>query len=497
MSLGVAIQSAVFYVVACTPCTTSRHRGKAKAKAKRERLEKDRLEAENPGLYRQPSPFNTSPHWDEEIMMGPSLPKKSRSNNNNNNNNNNASQRRLTTSSSSGRETAVSSSTLAVGQTPMPGMVHTPSTKLGPNPGSSSTMAPDDSGSIAAGGSESWNLKLYQREDEELWGDQNSSIHGDGDGDVARTGHKKIMDAIAKASSSAGRLLDSTLLGGSGKERGTETREVTNEDRRNFYSPSSPTRSSTSSHGSYAPVKNPPVNDYHPPVVSSRPAHRDGRRWMLQPPPPVKVMEAKVPVSRSASMASTVSRRSALSPSAASASDVHLGRVVGERLVGAKIKGGELPFPGASATVDGRVGSPGSLGLPKARRPRRATGSSSRSKLSQHSRRSGSVSSDSDHGDFSDGGRPSFTGSPRKSTSNVKTYSATARRQAATSEDESGGVSEGHAHAAQRPKLETIVSSDRASAAEEQKTPKGAKADEVQERPAGASMDSGLALSLA
>ncbi|KLU84045.1 hypothetical protein MAPG_03091 [Magnaporthiopsis poae ATCC 64411] len=494
MSLGVAIQSAVFYVVACTPCTTSRQRGKAKAKAKRERLEKDRLEAENPGLYRQPSPFNTSPHWEEEIMMGPSLPKKSR-----NNNNSNTSQRRLTTSSSSGRETVVSSSTLAVGLAPIPGMVHTPSTKLVPHPGSSSTVAPDDVGSIAGGGSESWNLKLYQREDEELWGDQNSSIYQGRDGDVGRTGHNKIMDAIVKAGSSAGRLLDSTLLGGSGKERGAETREVTNEDRRNFYAPSSPTRSSSSSDGSYAPVKNPPVNDYHPPVVSSRPAHRDGRKWMLQPPPPVKVMEAKVPVSRSASMASTVSRRSAISPSGASVSDIHLGRVVGERLVGAKIKGGELPFPGAAATADSRVGSSGSLGLPKTRRPRRATASSSRSKLSQHSEKSKGMSSDSDDGDFSDRGRPSLSASPRKSTGNVK-KSPAARRQAAvaTSEDESGAISEGHGpHAAQRPRLETIVSSDRASPVEPPEAAKGVKADDVPVRPAGASMDSGLALSLA
>lgn len=495
MSLGVAIQSAVFYVVACTPCTTSRQRGKAKAKAKRERLEKDRLEAENPGLYRQPSPFNTSPHWDEEIMMGPSLPKKSR-----NNNNSNASQRRLTTSSSSGRETVVSSSTLAVGHTPIPGMVHTPSTKLVPHPGSSSTVAPDDAGSIGGGGSESWNLKLYQREDEELWGDQSSSIHQDRNGDVARTGHNKIMDAIVKAGSSAGRLLllDSTLLGGSGKERCGETRGVTNEDRRNFYSPSSPTRSSSSSDGSYAPVKNPPVNDYHPPVVSSRPAHRDGRKWMLQPPPPVKVMEAKVPVSRSASMASTVSRRSAISPSGASTSDIHLGRVVGERLVGAKIKGGELPFPGAAATADSRVGSSGSLGLPKTRRPRRATASSSRSKLSQHSEKSKGVSSDSEDGDFSDRGRPSFSASPRRSTSNVKTSSTARRQAAATSEDESGAVSEGHGpHAAQRPRLETIASSDRASPVEPPEAAKGAEADEAPVRPAGASIDSGLALSLA
>ena len=81
MSFPVAVRSAIFYFVACTPCAKVRHRQKAKEQAKKERLQKARLETEQPGLYRHPSPFNTNPYWQEEILMGPSLPKKAASKN--------------------------------------------------------------------------------------------------------------------------------------------------------------------------------------------------------------------------------------------------------------------------------------------------------------------------------------------------------------------------------------------------------------------------------
>ncbi len=76
MSFPVAVQSAVFYFLACTPCAKVRHRQKAKQQAKREREEKLRIEMEQPHLYRHPDPFHTNPFWAEEIAMGPALPKK-------------------------------------------------------------------------------------------------------------------------------------------------------------------------------------------------------------------------------------------------------------------------------------------------------------------------------------------------------------------------------------------------------------------------------------
>lgn len=266
MSFPVAVQSAVFYFLACTPCAKVRHRQKAKVEAKKEREMKAKLEVDQPGLYRHPSPFATNPYWQQEINMGPSLPKKSASKN--------SSQRGLTSSGKDSEAPSVSECT-NVGDSRT-------------NFGDSSTVIPEDDGL-----SEDWNCRQgYQREDEELWGQWSG---------------QKFMDAISKARESAGRLMD--------PRKGVE-REVTEQARQEFY---------------FSP-KNPPVNDYHPPVVSSKPPHRAAHQWMLQPPPPAKVMEGKVPVSRAFSSSSRSSGRIGQSE------EVQLGRLVQERLVKERLR---------------------------------------------------------------------------------------------------------------------------------------------------------------
>ncbi|PHH64204.1 hypothetical protein CDD82_1785 [Ophiocordyceps australis] len=260
MSFPVAFQSAVFYFVACTPCAKVRHRHKAKEQARKERQQKAQLETEQPGLYRHPSPFNTNPYWQEEISMGPRLPKKAASKN--------SSQRRLM---SSGRDSSV------------------PSVMETTNEATESAASADDDETV----SDDWNTRRgYQREDEELWGQLG--------------GHHRLMDALSKARDSAGRLIDATL--------GID-KEVTDDERREFYQ--SP--------------RIPPVNDYHPPVVSNRPAHRDARKWMLQPPPPAKVMEGKVPVTRAVSTASKSSSRTV-------ASDMGLSRLTLDKMAVERIR---------------------------------------------------------------------------------------------------------------------------------------------------------------
>ncbi|KAL6867882.1 hypothetical protein J3F83DRAFT_77802 [Trichoderma novae-zelandiae] len=244
MSFPVALQSAIFYLLACTPCAEVRHRHKAKDQAKKERVEKAKLETSQPGLYRHPSPFNTNPYWQEEISMGPSLPKKATSKN--------SSQRGLM--SAGGEISALSLS----GRT---------------NTGDSHTNYEDSTLVVSQDGilSDDWNSRHgYQREDEELWG-------------ADWSGHK-IKDAFSKARDSAGRLIESTL----GMDK-----EVTEAERHAFY---------------VAP-RNPPVNDLHPPVVSSKLPHKEAHKWMLQPPPSAKVMEGKVPVSRAMSSSSRTSGR--------------------------------------------------------------------------------------------------------------------------------------------------------------------------------------------
>ncbi|OAA32880.1 hypothetical protein AAL_00345 [Moelleriella libera RCEF 2490] len=275
MSLPVAFQSAVFYFIACTPCAKVRHRHRAKVQAKKEREEKAKTETEQPGLYRHPSPFNTNPFWQEEINMGPSLPKKSISKN--------SSQRGL---ASSGQES------------------RTPSMSEQTNVGDSRTQfttTPQDASS------DDWNrTRGYQREDEELWGQWSGNGHGSG---------QKLMVAFSKARDSAGRLIESTL--------GIE-KEVTEQERRDFYlSP-----------------KNPPVNDYHPPVVSSRPTYKDARKWMLQPPPPAKVMEGKVPVSRAVSSGSKSSGRTLVGD------ESNIGRKMQEKMVKDRLRKESNPTEG-------------------------------------------------------------------------------------------------------------------------------------------------------
>ncbi|KAI1639280.1 hypothetical protein F4809DRAFT_157718 [Biscogniauxia mediterranea] len=284
MSIFAAVQSAVFYVVSCAPCLQARHHQQSKVQAKKERREKARIQAENPDSYQHPDPFNTNPYWAEEIMMGPHVDvKKYKSAASKN-----PSQRGL---HSSGKDTA--SVTGSVGA----GSMHI---------GSSPTIVGEEgklsfSTTLTPTLSEDWNRKRYQREDEELWGHE-----------LSRTGHK-LMDAIKHAGSSAGRLLENSL--------GMESKQTTDDDKNDAY---------------FVP-KNPPVNEYHPPIVRQRPTHRDAHKWMLQPPPPAKFMEGKVPVSRSASFASHMSRRTVRT---ATSDGPALGRLVHEKTVEAKLKSG-------------------------------------------------------------------------------------------------------------------------------------------------------------
>jgi len=295
MSLDVAIQSVVFYVLSCSTCAKINHRRKAKVQAKKERKEKHELETEQPGLYRHPSPFNTNPYWTEEIMMGPGPPKK----NSDKNGSKNASQRALNTA---GQGSSYASS----------GATDTPSSPTAVE------------GSRISG--EGWNLKRYQREDEALWG---HDVQGPG---------QRIMGAIAKAGSTAGRLLEGRL---------SKSGPSVDENPKSYYL-----------------AKNPPVNDLHPPVVSTQPASRDETRWMLQPPPSAKVMEGKERVNRNRADSNGSSRKGGdVTP---------LSRQVTERLVDAKLQRGETPsYPELRSQAQGALAPKPHSSLPKGQRHER------------------------------------------------------------------------------------------------------------------------------
>ncbi|WQF78154.1 hypothetical protein CDEST_03168 [Colletotrichum destructivum] len=290
MSLPVAIQSAIFYYLACTPCNEMKAFRKAKKKAKEDREIKRKIEMEQPGLYRHPDPFHTNPFWAEEMAAGPHLPKKSVGKN--------PSQRglasagRTSTAASFGHASTVAESTIPA----------TPTT--------SAETARKLSG-------DAWDRALYQREDEELWGHNLTGM-----------GHK-LMDNIAKAGNTAGRYVEEKL----GLEK-----PVTDEDRENFY----------------RTPRNPPVNEYHPPIVGSKPSRPDALKWMLQPPPPAKLMEGRVPVARTGSTSTVGSRRTMASE------EPPLDRLVREKALRKRLRQGEKPrleeTPSESELIDSLIG---------------------------------------------------------------------------------------------------------------------------------------------
>ena len=64
-------QSAIFYYLSCAPCTNYAHQRK-RLKANRRAKAAKNVEDENNGGYVHPSPFDTNPHWHEEMVIGPS-----------------------------------------------------------------------------------------------------------------------------------------------------------------------------------------------------------------------------------------------------------------------------------------------------------------------------------------------------------------------------------------------------------------------------------------
>ncbi|KAH8591677.1 hypothetical protein B0O99DRAFT_663594 [Bisporella sp. PMI_857] len=316
MSLPVAIQSVLYYILSCSTCNKVIHRHKAKAQAQKDRIEKHRIETEQPGLYRHPSPFRTNPYWESEIAMGPNPVRKSKPKPESNS----ESLRALNTA---GQGSSIASSRA-----------------LSTEPPSSPSAI---EGSRISG--EGWNRKLYQRENELLWGIDTPGPR------------QRLKDAINKASSTAGRLFEGRLSVFADDIEGSSDSEDGNED----------------NIGAYSVGKNPPINDLHPPVVTTIPTNKAEMSWMLQPPPSAKVMEGKERVSSVRSRAdSNISNRTG-------GSSTPLNRKATEKLVGAKLQQGGTPYPElrqSSSRLSSRHITPTSNGKGQ-RHPRNRSASSS------------------------------------------------------------------------------------------------------------------------
>lgn len=130
-------KSVVFLVLSCGPLYDAKRKYKQKKLSKKARAAKEQLVTDQPGLYHHPSPMQTNPYWAEEIAAGPTFIKGKKPGSKQ------VSDRNLTSAGTKG-DSSVASSNPTVG---------------GDN---GSVMEPVDDAT--------WNHKLYQREDEGLWG---------------------------------------------------------------------------------------------------------------------------------------------------------------------------------------------------------------------------------------------------------------------------------------------------------------------------------------
>lgn len=149
-----------------------------------------------------------------------------------------------------------------------------------------------------------WNVRRYQREDEELWAsdeDETQALES-----RRRSERRKSHD---------GNSLRFPRLG-------------------HFTTPQALS-------DNFAMARNPPVNDLHPPIVSNPAASKVSNRWMLQPPPSPSIMNGYRPAisSRSENGSGSGSGRSSRRGVAQRWDrDTGLGRVVGQTVAMEKMK---------------------------------------------------------------------------------------------------------------------------------------------------------------
>ncbi|KAI4262773.1 MAG: hypothetical protein L6R42_002052 [Xanthoria sp. 1 TBL-2021] len=242
-------QSAIFFYLSCVPCSEFAYRRRRRKNAARSKAEKET----DQDPYPHPAPFSTNAYWREEITMGPGPPQKNgkvrreqeRKRWGGRGTNDKENQRGLMTGNSA--DTGASSADTVVARDSLQGVAELDQQRRS---------------------GDNWNRRRYQREDEILWGFDDTSEDG----------------------------------AGGGKD--------------------------------YTNVRNPSVNDLHPPVVSTISTNRSETRWMLQPPPSAKIMEGKVQASRSRST-------SGGSNGSSKRGGPGLGRQLGERTMEEKRRKGQ------------------------------------------------------------------------------------------------------------------------------------------------------------
>ncbi|TLD39175.1 hypothetical protein E2P81_ATG00162 [Venturia nashicola] len=259
-------QSAVFFYVSCGPCFEQSRRRKKLKEAKASQRARDNDGSADMNL--QPAPFQTNPHWSEEMALGPSPPSRRT---------NTITSRGITTSGTATSQHSTAGSSL-------------------------SDLGPAQSVSSVHLAGHSWNTKRYQRADEEFV-------------------YFPALEEVEDRPAAHRQMSDNSRKGSSVGVAGWSAEPV--EKPSSIY---------------YMPARAPPVNDLHPPVVSTVPAKKEERAWMKEPPPSASFMNGKKGVTARSRSGSGTSGSSSLRTR-----DRSLGRRVGHKMVEDKVKRGVTP----------------------------------------------------------------------------------------------------------------------------------------------------------
>ncbi|KAI9828604.1 MAG: hypothetical protein M1826_005986 [Phylliscum demangeonii] len=228
MSLGVALQSVLYYVVACAACRKCAYRRKRQREAVVAKQRKSAFEDDNPTLYRHPSPFSTNIYWRDELALGPGPPPKR-----------------------SGKDCKAGGGPARMASGGTESRAESRSSCGGDGGGGGGGSGRKGRHSAADGAHTlDWCGRHYQREDEALWG------------------HEPERGIMASPSSTAPTDVAHPL----------RTPPAT----------------------TYHIYRNRPLNDLHPPLVSTKTTDKSELRWMLQPPPHATIMSGKAAVGRAA-----------------------------------------------------------------------------------------------------------------------------------------------------------------------------------------------------
>jgi len=284
------VQSAIFYYVSFTPCLEYQHKRKRRKEAEAQAEAQAEIITTQPGLVRQPGPFQTNATWAEELMLGPGPPKgwkadqllqKLKRGNTANSLEN--PQTPFAPEQPEQPDPQLRPTTCSEGPSLQPPQTSTraSSTDNGENDESLQDQHDDRSNASQKRPSmerrlstamenikdslratlhpDMWNWKRYEREDEVLWGFGERMT--------------RMWNRAVHPESGDGEDLE---------DEGTRRRRKrahTNE----------------SDQYDYRRARNPELNELHPPVVSQLPATRDQAAWMMLPPPSAAVMAGKKP----------------------------------------------------------------------------------------------------------------------------------------------------------------------------------------------------------